>query len=80
MIAIQVLRQKRRGWVPGEFKIDIYKLMTSEGPWKIKILILEIFLPLELDSHKYKILQKAVENCSVKFNLEGCMEIKMNLH
>ena len=80
VMTIMGIEAKRRGWDIGKIKIDVYKKMTSDGPRKIKTLILEIFMPCELDSHKYKILQKSAENCPVKLNLEGCMDIKMNWH
>ena len=80
MLTIMGIEAKRRGWEPGEIKIDVYKIMTSEGPRKIKTLILEIFMPFELDSKEYKILKSSAENCPVKLNLEACLEIKMNWH
>tara|TARA_Y100001968_G_scaffold39984_1_gene30419 strand:- start:420 stop:800 length:381 start_codon:yes stop_codon:yes gene_type:complete len=80
VITIMGIEAKRRGWDLGEIKIDVYKIMTSEGPRKIKTLILEIFMPPELNSHKYKILQKSADYCPVKLNLEDSVEIKMNWH
>ena len=56
VITIMGIEAKRRGWYLGKFKIDVFKIMTSNGPRKIKTLILDIFVPLELDSRKYKIL------------------------
>ena len=56
VITIMVIEAKLRGWYLGKFKIDVFKIMTSNGPRKIKTLILDIFVPLELDSRKYKIL------------------------
>ena len=80
VLTIMGIEAKRRGWELGEIKIDVYKIMTSEGPRKIKTLILEIFMPFELDSKEYKILKSSAENCPVKLNLEACLEIKMNWH
>ena len=37
-------------------------------------------MPFELDSKEYKILKSSAENCPVKLNLEGSLEIKMNWH
>ena len=74
------IEAKRRGWKLGEIKIDVYKIMTSEGPRKIKTLELEIFMPFELDSEKYKILQRTAEDCPVKLNLENSVDIKLNWH
>ena len=62
VITIMGIEAKRRGWELGKIKVDVYKIMTSEGPRKIKTLILEIFMPSELDSEKYKILQKQLKN------------------
>ena len=76
-MAIEV---KRRGCELGTIQIDAYKIMTSEGPRKIKSLGLEIFMPSELDSQKYKILQRTAEECPVKLNLEESIEIKLNWH
>ena len=52
--------------------------MTSDGHRKIKTLTLEIFMPSELDSEKYKILQRTAEECPVKLNLEDSVNIKLN--
>ena len=56
------IEAKRRGWDLGKIKIDVYKIMTSEAPRKIKNLNLEIFMPHELDKNKYKILQSVAED------------------
>ena len=80
VITIMAIEAKRRGWELGKILIDVYKTMTSEGPRKIKTLALEIFMPSELDSEKYKILQRTAEDCPVKLNLEGAVDIKMNWH
>tara|TARA_Y100001968_G_C18925924_1_gene511999 strand:+ start:360 stop:536 length:177 start_codon:yes stop_codon:yes gene_type:complete len=52
--------------------------MTAEGPRKIRKLILEIFMPIDLEANKYKIPQRSAELIPVKHNLEDCVEIKMN--
>ena len=80
IITIMAIEAKRRGWKLDKIKIDIYKIMTSDGPRKIKTLILEIFMPSDLDSQKYKILQSIAESCPVKLNLETSLEIKFNWH
>ena len=78
VITIMGIEAKRRGWDLGKIKIDVYKTMTSKGPRKIKSLALDIFMPSELDSEKYKILHRSAEDCPVKLNLEGSVEIKLN--
>ncbi len=78
VITIMGIEAKRRGWKLGEIKIDVYKTMTSEGPRKIKTLSLEIFMPFELDSKKFKILKRVAEDCPVKLNLDTSVDIKMN--
>ena len=78
VITIMGIEAKRRGWKLGEITIDVYKIMTLEGPRKIKSLILEIFMPSELDSYKYKALQNIAEECPVKLNLEKSLEIELN--
>ncbi|WP_257473424.1 OsmC family protein [Prochlorococcus marinus] len=75
---IMGIETKRRGWDIGEIKINVYKIMTSEGPRKIKSLVLEIFMSLEIDLEKYKILQHIAEECPVKLNLEECVDIELN--
>ena len=80
VITIMGIEAKRRGWQLGKIKIDVYKTMTSEGPRQIETLRLEIFMPTELDYQKYKILQRTTEDCPVKLNLEGSMNIKLNWH
>ncbi len=78
VITIMGIEAKRRGWELGKIKIDVYKTMSSEGPRQIKTLSLEIFMPAELDSEKYKILKRTAEECPVKLNLEGSVDIKLN--
>tara|TARA_Y100001968_G_scaffold170609_1_gene156072 strand:+ start:475 stop:861 length:387 start_codon:yes stop_codon:yes gene_type:complete len=80
VITIMGIEAKRRGWELGKIKIDVYKTMTSDTPRKIKTLELEIFMTSELDSEKYKILQRTAEECPVKINLEGSVDIKLNWH
>ncbi len=78
VITIMGIEAKRRGWELGEIRVDVYKAMTSEGPRKIKSLILDIFMPPELDFEKYNILKKISEDCPVKLNLEECIDIYLN--
>ena len=78
VITIMAIEAKRRGWDLGKVNIDVYKIMTSDGPRKIKTLVLEIFMPAELDSQMYKILQRIANDCPVKLNLEGSVDIKFN--
>ncbi len=78
ILTIMGIEAKRRGWNLRNMKIDVYKIMTSEGPRKIKTILLEIFMPAELDSKKYQILQNTAENCPVKLNLESSVDIKLN--
>ena len=80
IITIMAIEAKRRGWKLDKIKIDVYKIMTSDGPRKIKTLVLEIFMPSDLDSEKYKILQSTAEECPVKLNLECSVDIKLNWH
>ena len=37
-------------------------------------------MPSNLDSQEYKILQSTAEECPVKLNLEGSVDIKLNWH
>ena len=80
VITIMGIEAKRRGWDLGEIKIDVYKTMTSKGPRKLKSLSLDIFMPSELDSKRYKILKRTAEDCPVKLNLEESMDIKLSWH
>ena len=80
VITIMGIEAKRRGWEIGKIQVDVYKIVTTEGPRKIKTLVLEIYMPYEVDSHKYKILQKIAETCPVKLNLECSVDIKLNWH
>ncbi|WP_413678471.1 OsmC family protein [Prochlorococcus sp. MIT 0916] len=80
VITIMGIEARRREWELGKIVIDVYKSMTSEGPRKIKTLELEIFMPSELDTEKYKILQRIAEDCPVKLSLERSVDIKLNWH
>ena len=74
------IEAKRRGWKFGNINVDVYKKMTSKVPRRVKTLYLEIFMPSELASQKYRILRKAAEKCPVKLNLESSIDIKLNWH
>ena len=80
VITIMGIEAKRRGWELGNIKIDVYKIMTKDGPRKIKELVLEIYISSEIDSQKYKILKTTAETCPVKLNLESSIDIKLNWH
>ena len=54
--------------------------MTSKGPRKIKSLVLDIFMPHKLNSHRFKVFQSTSDNCPVKLNLEESIEIELNWH
>ena len=80
VITIMGIEAKRRGWKLGEINVHVYKTMTSEGPRKIKSLVLEIFMPLQLDSHRFEVLKNTAEECPVKLNLEESIYIELNWH
>ena len=80
VITIMGIEAKRRGWELGNIHIDVYKIMNTKGPRKIKTLVLEIYMPSEIDCQKYKIFQRIAEECPVKLNLEESVDIKLNWH
>ena len=80
VITIMGIEAKRRGWEIENIQIDVYKIMTVDGPRKIKTLVLEIYMPSNIDSQKYKILQRTADVCPVKLNLESSVDIKLNWH
>ena len=80
VITIMGIEAKRRVWELGEIKVHVYKTMTSKGPRKIKTLVLDIFMPHKLDSHKLAVLKNIAEDCPVKLNLEDSMDIKLSWH
>ena len=80
VITIMGIEAQRRGWGFVKIQIEVYKIMTTEGPRKIKTLVLEIYMPSEIDSQKYKILQRKADDCPVKLNLEDSVDIKLNWH
>ena len=65
------IEAKLRQWQLGKNKLDVFKTITSEGHRQINTLELNIFMPYELDSEKYEILQITAEECPVNLNLEG---------
>ena len=80
VITITGIEAKRRDWALGEIHVDVYKTMTSKGPRKIQSLVLDIFMPHQLDSHRFKVLQSTAENCPVKLTLEDSIDIELNWH
>tara|TARA_B100000579_G_scaffold409547_1_gene398695 strand:+ start:215 stop:607 length:393 start_codon:yes stop_codon:yes gene_type:complete len=80
VITIMGIEAKRRGWELGEINVEVYKSMTSKGPRKVKSLVLEIFMPSNLDASKYKVLQRTANDCPVKINLDESIDIQLNWH
>ena len=80
VITIMAIEAKRRGWQLGEIDLNVYKTMSSKGPRKIKSLIVEIFMLFDLDSEKYKVLQKSAEDCPVKISIEESVDIELIWH
>ena len=62
VITIMGIEAKRRGWKIDEINIQVYKTMTSQGPRKIKSLILEIFMPSEFNYEHKKVFQHIAED------------------
>ena len=67
-------------WELEEINIIVYKRMNSKDPMKIKSLVLEIFMPYQLDSYRFKVLQSINEEYPVKLNLEDSIDIQLNWH
>ena len=61
VITIMGLKAKRRYLEFVDLKINVCKIMTSEGTMKIKSLLLEIFMPSNLDSQNMKFLRKKLK-------------------
>jgi len=80
VITIMGIEAKRRGWELSQIRIDVFKIMTSEGSRKIKSIFLDIFMSSDIDIQKFKILQRTAEECPVKLNLENSIDIKFNWH
>ena len=80
LITIMGIEAKRRQWELGEINVHVYKTMTSKGPRKIKSLVVDIFMPHKLDSHRLKVLKNTAEDCPVKLNLEESIDIELNWH
>ena len=80
VITIMGIEAKLRGWELDEINIDVYKTMTSEGPRKIKSLVLEIFMQSELDAQKYEFLQRIAQDFPVMINLQASINIHLNWH
>ena len=74
------IEAKRRRWELGEINVHVYKTMTSKGHRKIKSLVVDIFMPHELDSHRLKVLKNTSEDCPVKLNLDESIDIELNWH
>ena len=54
--------------------------MTSEGSRKIQSLVLEIFVPSELDSKQYQVLKRSTQKYPVNINLENLIGINLTRH
>ena len=75
VITIMSIEAKRKCWILNEINIQIRKVIISEGPRQIKSLVLEIYMPFDLDYEKHEILKKVAKDCPVKLSLEKSIDI-----
>ena len=80
VMTIMAIEAKLRVFQLGKTQIDVYKMNDNTGNQKIKILVLEIYLPSEIDYQKYKLFHRTAEDCPIKLNLEISLDIKLNWH
>ena len=70
VLTVMGITARRKGWRIEGAAVEVEKIMTSEGPRSIKALKLRITMPPELSDEQVKLLQRVVDTCPVKRNLE----------
>ncbi|HGY5554368.1 MAG TPA: OsmC family protein [Prochlorococcus sp.] len=76
VLTVMGITARQRGWEIDGASVDVEKIMTSKGPRSIETLKLLITMPPEISKQQLQLLQRMVDTCPVKRNLEGSITMK----
>ena len=76
-LTVMGITAKEKGWKLDEIKVEIDKKMTTQGPRKIRSLLLQIDMPPNLGADQLKVLKKITKVCPVLRNLNDSIKIKV---
>ena len=78
LLTIMAIKARSNGWELENISLDIEKIMTKDKERKIKQLIIDIYIPKELQKEKLDFIKEASKACPVTRNLSDLLDIKIN--
>ena len=78
LLTIMSIKARSNGWELKNIYLDIEKIMTKNKERKIEQLIIDIYIPEELQKEKVDFIKKASKECPVTRNLSESLNIQIN--
>ena len=79
MTTIMGIVAERRGWDLKGLSVRIFKHMTTKSPRKVRLLEIEMYIPLSREIDPSGILEKAAITCPVYLSLDSTIEKKLTI-
>ena len=80
LLTIMAIKARSNGWELENISLYIEKIMTKNKERKIELLIIDIYIPEELQKEKIEFIKKASKQCPVTRNLSESLDIQINWH
>ena len=80
LLTIMAIKARNKGWEIKNINLKIKKIMTENKNRKIKEIIIDIFLPIDLSKSKRDFLINAADQCPVTKSLSPSISLKLNWH
>ena len=80
LLTIMAIKARNKGWEIKNINLKIKKIMTKNTNRKIKELIIDIYLPIDLSKSKRDFLINAADECPVTKSLSESILLKLNWH
>lgn len=80
MTTVMGIVAKRYGWDLKGLSVRVFKHMTTQGPRRVRLLEIEMHLPLSREIDPSGILEKAALTCPVYLSLDPAIEKKFTIH
>ena len=80
LLTIMAIKARNKGWEIKNINLKIKKIMTENTNRKIKELIIDIYLPIDLSKSKRDFLINAADECPVTKSLSESILLKLNWH
>ena len=80
LLTIMAIKARSNGWELVNISLDIEKIMTKNKERKIEQLIIDIYIPDDLEKEKLVFIKNASKDCPVTRNLSKSLNIQINWH